>query len=95
MLSLANPPAKVSADVVAAGLRAFFRIVETWKLKPEHAIVLLGQPSRSTYYQWKRGTVGSAAASIDLATRISHVLGIFKALETLYPHPELADRWVR
>ena len=44
------------------------------------------------FYNWKKGDVGQAAHSFDLASRISYVL-IFKALE-LYQRPEMADAWV-
>jgi hypothetical protein len=32
---------------------------------------------------------------MDLATRISHLIGIFKGLEIIYEEPELADTWVK
>jgi Protein of unknown function (DUF2384) len=80
---------------VAVGMRAFFSIAEKWELSPEEAMALLGHPGRSTYYGWKNGDVASVARSFDLASRISYVLGIFKALQFLYQRPELADEWVR
>ncbi|MGE0022467.1 MAG: antitoxin Xre/MbcA/ParS toxin-binding domain-containing protein [Hyphomicrobium sp.] len=83
---------KASADQVSAGLRAFFRIADLWKLNNEQAMVLLGQPSKSTFHNWKKGT--GVTASVDLATRLGYVLGIFRALEILYQQPEMADRWV-
>ena len=33
--------------------------------------------------------------SFDTLTRISLVLGIYKAIQVLYPEPAFADRWVR
>jgi len=80
---------------LAAGMRAFFAIADKWGLSTDEAIALLGHPSRSTFYNWKNGHIGQVAHSFDLASRISYVLGIFKALEILYQRPELADRWVR
>ena len=82
-------------DSIAAGLRAFFEIKEKWQLSYEEAKTLLGQPGKSTYYNWQRGQVGDVVHRMDLATRISYVLGIFKALNTIYEHAELADSWVR
>jgi hypothetical protein len=55
----------------------------------------LGCPSKSTFHTWKNGNVGNIAHSFDLASRISYMLGIFKALEILYQRPEMADEWVR
>jgi hypothetical protein len=80
---------------IAAGLRAFFNIADRWGLSNDEAMALLGQPGRTTFYSWKRGDVGQVAHGLDLASRLSYVLGIFKTLETLYQRPELADRWVR
>lgn len=97
MLRLVNvdtPPPRATVDVVAAGLRAFFKIGEKWGLKYEHQSVLLGQPPRSTFYQWKKGEIKGGAHIVDLSARLSYVLGIFKALEILYSRPDLADRWV-
>ena len=80
---------------IAAGLRAFFAIADRWGLSPDEARALLGHPSRSTFYNWKHGDIGQVAHGFDLASRLSYVLGIFKALEILYSRPELADAWVR
>ena len=88
-------PAVPRHDSIAAGLRAFFEIKEKWRLSYEEAKTLLGQPGKSTYYSWQRGQVGDVVHRMDLAARISYVLGIFKALNAIYEHPELADGWVR
>jgi len=85
---------KVPAKQINAGLRAFFQIVELWGLKTNHALILLGQPSKATFHNWKNGKYSSTGYALDLATRLSYVIGIFKALEILYQRPELADQWV-
>ena len=82
-------------NTLAVGMRAFFQIAEKWKLTNEEAMALLGSPSKSTFHNWKNGNVAATARSLDLASRISYVLGIFKALEILYQRPEMADAWVR
>ena len=82
-------------DTIAVGLRAFFEIAEKWSLSYEESSTLLGQPGRSTYYNWRSGKVGEVVHSLDLGTRISYVLGIFKALEIIYKQPAMADAWVR
>jgi hypothetical protein len=86
---------KVRPTRVATGLRAFFAIAHRWGLSNDEAIVLLGRPSRTTFYNWKKGDVAQTAHGLDLEARLSYVLGIFKALELIYQRPELADRWVR
>jgi hypothetical protein len=73
-------------------IRTFFNIMRLWKIGSEEQRSLLGWPSRSTFYKYKAGEVGTL--SFDTLTRISLVLGIYKALHILYPESELADRWV-
>jgi hypothetical protein len=89
-----NPAVEITSDVVGAGLRAFFRIADQWQITHDQAMVLLGQPARSTYFKWRKGEVKGRPHALDLVTRISYVLGIFKALEVIYQRPEHADRWV-
>ena len=74
-------------------LRTFFRIADAWKLKPDEARKILGQPARSTFFQWKQ--TGAAQLSHDTLERISYVLGIYKALQILLPQPAAADTWVK
>jgi len=82
-------------NTVQVGLRTFFAIAEKWRLTPDEAMTLLGKPGKGTYYNWKNGQVGQITHSHDLQSRISYVLGIFKALEILYQRPDMADAWVR
>lgn len=79
-------------DHVAAK-RAFFRIMEVWRVDDAEARVLLGNPGRSTFYNYKRGEGG--ALSADTLERISYVLGIYKALQLLFVQPQQADAWMR
>jgi uncharacterized protein (DUF2384 family) len=72
--------------------KAFFRIAGLWQLTNEQAQVLLGSPSRSTFFSWKKGEGGNL--SRDTFERISYVLGIYKALQILFPDPAQADTWV-
>jgi hypothetical protein len=88
------PPTTVTADMVSTGLAAFFRIMETWQVPNHAAMALLGWPAKSTFFKWKKGEARSVSNAVDLATRISYVLGIFKALEIIYARAEHADRWV-
>ena len=74
-------------------LRSFFNIAERWALSVDEQRGLLGWPAHSTYHKYKAGNVGTL--SYDTLTRISLVLGMFKALNILYPNPGLANRWVK
>jgi hypothetical protein len=95
-------PPEVAADrqspdvrrrLSAPGIRTFFNIAAAWQLSGDEQRGLLGWPAASTFYKYRAGDVG--ALSFDMLTRLSLVLGIYKALHVLYPDRELADGWVR
>lgn len=81
-------------DMSAAGLRAFFNIAHNWDLSEQEQLVLLGQPSRSTYYKWKSAPQ-TADLKRDTLERLSYILGIYKALQILLPDLAAADAWVK
>jgi len=76
----------------APAMRTFLNIARAWNLTVEEQRGLLGWPAASTYHKYKSGDVGMV--SFDMLTRISLVLGIYKALHILY-EDSLADRWVK
>jgi uncharacterized protein (DUF2384 family) len=67
-----------------------FAIAEKWHVPRETVGALLGGIPRSSVYKLKTaaGTLGQ-----DALTRISYVVGIYKALHILLPE-EHADRWM-
>ena len=75
-----------------SALSGFFRIGERWKLRDEDARELLGGLSSSAYYEWKKNP--DRVLEVDRITRISYLVGIYKALHILYGD-KLADEWVR
>jgi uncharacterized protein (DUF2384 family) len=77
----------------AAALAGFFAIMDLWGVGPDEARVLLGTPSTSTFYAWKRGQAGRP--SHDTLRRIGYVAGIFKALQLVYAEAAQADGWIR
>lgn len=87
-------PAPPAPDPLGGpALRAFFRIAKAWGLKSAEARRLLGDPPESTFYKWKKQQDGTPGR--DVIERISYLLGIFKALELLFPDPTRADAWLR
>lgn len=80
-------------DVSGAALRTFFRIAAAWDLSVEEQLTLLGGPSRSTLFAWKKR--GADRLGRDVLERLSYIFGIWKALQILLPDPEQADAWVR
>jgi hypothetical protein len=87
-------PSAPNVDRLAGpALRTFFAIAEAWRLSNDEAMKLLGDPPRSTFYEWKRA--GDGRLPRDTLERISYVLGIYKALQILLPDPAIADGWIR
>ena len=93
MVVKSAPAAVPQTDLGGPALRAFFRIADAWGLKNTEARRLLGDPPESTFYKWKKQREG--APGRDVIERISYLLGIFKALELLFPDPTRADAWIR
>ena len=93
-----SPPLPADGSVPGAtlggpALRAFFAIADAWGLRAAEARRLLGDPPESTFYKWKKARDGTPGR--DVLERISHVLGIFKSLQILFPDPTRADAWIR
>ena len=84
---------EVRRRLSAPALRAFFNLARAWQLTSTEQRALLGWPPSSTFHKYKAGDPGPL--SLDTLTRISLVLGIYKALQLLYPEPAFADRWMR
>jgi hypothetical protein len=75
-----------------SALKAFFNLVNRWGVRDEDARALLGGVSNGPYYKWKKEP--ERLLDADVLTRISYLIGIFKALNILYGE-KLADEWVR
>jgi hypothetical protein len=84
---------QVRKRMSAPAMWTFLNTAKAWKLSVDEQRGLLGWPAPSTYHKYKAGDVGTL--SYDMLTRISLLLGIYKALHILYPDETLADRWVK
>ncbi|WP_027867396.1 antitoxin Xre/MbcA/ParS toxin-binding domain-containing protein [Massilia alkalitolerans] len=74
-----------------SALMGFFKLVASWQVRDDDARELLGGLSSSSYYDWKKNP--DRVLEVDRITRISYLLGIYKALHILYGD-KLADEWV-
>jgi len=74
-----------------SGLRAFFNIMARWKVRDEDARALLGGVSNGPFYEMKRKP--DRVLDTDRLTRVSYLIGIFKALNILHSE-KLTDAWV-
>lgn len=73
-----------------AAVKGFFRIMAAWRIRDEDARQLLGGISSGSFYSLKRNP---RSLDHDTLTRVSLMVGIFKALHTLYSI-KLADAWI-
>ncbi len=84
--------AKAERERLSPGaLKAFFNIMQEWSVRDEDARHLLGGLSNGPYYAWKKDPKRTLDA--DVLTRISYLVGIYKALAISYGDT-LAREWV-
>jgi hypothetical protein len=76
----------------AAAIKGFLNIAQRWNLTEVQARALLGGIASSTYHAWKADPKRTKLTQ-DTLTRISLVVGIYKALQ-IYFGPPWADRWM-
>lgn len=90
------PPDLASREVrtrlSGPGLTAFFNIMRIWRVRDEDARALLGGVTNGPFYEMKRAP--GKILDPDRLTRISYLIGIFKALRILHGDA-LADEWVQ
>ncbi len=74
-----------------AAIRGLLRIATHWKLRDDDTRVLLGGMSSGSFYTLK--DQGAKTLDVDQLTRVSLLIGIYKALNILYSQ-KLADAWI-
>lgn len=75
----------------APALKAFFNIMARWRVRDEDARALLGGVTNGPFYEMKRNP--DRVLEVDRLTRVSYLIGIFKALNILHGRG-IADQWV-
>lgn len=91
LVDLSSRPER--ARLSPSATRAFFNIMRAWGVRDTEARELLGGMSNGAFYALKKNPEGKVLDQ-DTLTRISLLIGIFKALNVLHGR-ELADEWVR
>ena len=79
--------------LTSSGLKAFFSISVLWKLDEPEQADLLGLNGGPSLRRWQ--VRPPRRLGRDRLERISHVLGIYKALQLLLPTAEQANAWVK
>ena len=75
-----------------SAIKAFLNIMAKWHVRDEDGRALLGGISNGQFYDMKKKPERTLDA--DTLTRISYLVGIFKALNILYSET-LADAWMQ
>jgi hypothetical protein len=78
-------------------MRTFMAIADLWALSQDERLLVLGLPSRSTFYGWVKAARGGDDITLptDTLLRISAVLGIHKALRILFNAEAEGLHWLR
>lgn len=81
----------------APGLRTFLKIADHWGLNEQQRLLILGCPYRSSYVSWCKQVQQQKqlTLNVDILTRISAVLGIYRGLRILYTDEPQAVEWIR
>src|SRR5690554_1094770 len=81
------------AEKGRVALKGFFGVASEWSCTTDEKMVLLGGVSRTTLYKYAK--LPRIRLPRDTLERISLILGIYKALQVLYPTHERANLRVR
>lgn len=82
---------EVRARLSPSAIKAFMNIVRAWKITTKDACNLLGGVSSSQFFALRKNPTKTLGQ--DQITRVSFLVGIFKALNILH-NQRLADEWV-
>ncbi|EQM88083.1 MULTISPECIES: hypothetical protein [Stenotrophomonas] len=74
-------------------LRTFFRLAEEWSLSTCEGSNLLGIPDESLLERWCQGAIDQV--DCEVLVRISLLLGIYRALHTVFSDRNQANGWLR
>lgn len=90
----ASPGLPAITDAEAAALaRAVVNLFRHWQLGDAEARVLLGDMAPRTWARWKAGGIGRIDR--DLRARMAILMGIHKALRTIFTDPARGYAWIR
>ncbi|MXO65963.1 antitoxin Xre/MbcA/ParS toxin-binding domain-containing protein [Altericroceibacterium endophyticum] len=88
-----DPMPEDHASLAEPALRLFFKIATLWSMTEAEQFGALGISSQTTLQHWRTGRMYGFGE--DQLQRVSYVLGIYKAINTLLPDPIRADQWIR
>jgi len=88
-----QPSAWNNSALEGPALRVFSGISRAWSLSKLEQSSILGQPIDASTPLEETGVVEELLP--ETLERISYVIGIYRALHTIFPDPKQADTWIR
>src|SRR5947209_9187918 len=85
-----SPVSKAEAQAM---LRAVLNLFDQWGLQTNEKLVLLGGPSERTFQKWRAGQIGPLRN--DTIFRLGGLLGIHKALRSMFTDVTRACAWIK
>jgi uncharacterized protein (DUF2384 family) len=85
-------PGPLTEGEAAALFRAALNLLRLWEVNDEQASIILDLPRR-TYARWKTAEIGRI--SRDGQARLSNLMGIHKALRTIFREPARGYAWIK
>ncbi|HEJ4267109.1 MULTISPECIES: MbcA/ParS/Xre antitoxin family protein [Stenotrophomonas] len=83
----------VPNDLHGPAIRAFFNLAAAWQLTEQERYSLLGEPDTTDYETWRLGL--PERVTPEVVYRVSYMLGIYRALHTIFPDAGQADGWLK
>ena len=84
--------AAMEQNDISGALRTVLNILDAWHIPQAHRLALLGCDPE-TYNRWLE-TRQLGEVLPDTVERLSYILGIYSALQVLFPEPGMADTWI-
>lgn len=84
---------QATLDDDKVGFKAAVNILELWKFTDTEKAIVLGDFSRATFRRLKGGNL-TRKLTIDRRTRVSLILGIHKALRTMFIQDSHQIEWI-
>ena len=69
------------------------KIFQRWNVSDVQACILLGAPSTRTFHLWKAGDTRFMPS--DIIWRLGDILGIHKAVRSMFVAPERGYEWIK
>ncbi|WP_423175221.1 MbcA/ParS/Xre antitoxin family protein [Stenotrophomonas maltophilia] len=80
-------------SLAGPALLAFTQVATAWSLTRVEQSAILGQPVEAAFAVLKTGVVDDLWP--ETLERVSYLIGIYRALRTIFPNQQQADSWVR